>query len=651
MPRVTEEDRVKHWVSRIDTANKKYEAWRKKFRTDILEDYYLGDQWQHLSEDERKDRYCINLVYSTIEVNKPSLSFFNPQVKVEPRAARGSTLGSKSNEKARLCGDTIQTFIDDRDVGFMPETALALHEAHFRFGIVEVGYTADWIDNPNKGKPVLKSRADGEEVTEDAKAEPEKPPEPQLDSEGNPVMEPDRKITSENLYVMRIPASSYRVSGSSLRNRLDQNEWVGYYTWHRVEDVKANTSYKNLAKLKPTGEDRNAPRAEEELPKIDDELASHEGMVKLWKIWDLRAKKRIVLAEGHDKFLMDGEPFKFLPHAVMKFHEQLDNFYPMPPVYQWISPQDEFNETRESQRAHRRRFYRRYTMMKGAMEQSELDKLEDGGDGVVAESNVPEPIQVVPDAAMGADVWNHLGETKQDFMSVSGVGMDQRGVADSETATQATIIDARTKIRESSARTRVGDWLAEIARLILLTVREKMALPFWIQRNVDMAAVMQVDPLTGLPNIAPVQQVADLWTEITSGDIDDLDLDVSVDLASLSPVTEAEFRNSWNQVLALLTNPALLQVLAMSPALLRRTLLLYGIRQENDIQEITQVVQQMMMMAQQAAQQAQLGEAMDEADKAGVDKSLIEEAGRSGAGGPLIPPEVQSAIESGGMVQ
>lgn len=644
MARASEEDRLAVWEKRIQAANKKYKKWSEEYNTDRLERYYLGKQWRGLSEEDAGGRYVINMVYSTVEVNKPSLVFHRPQVKVEPRPGRNSTLGSHSKEKARLCEDTIQTFIDDPDVKFAMETNLALHEAHFRFGVIEVGYTADWIDNPNAGKPLLKDGSDEE----------------MKDSNGSTVMEPDRNIEREAMYVRRIPAENFRVSASS-RNALEQNDWVAYCEWHYLEDIKRNKMYKNTANLKSTGSVRGM--STEDDYQDDADCDEHSGMVKLWKIWDLRGMNRHVYADGHKKFLLEKEPFSFLPFAAIKFHDILDNFYPMPPVYQWIGPQDELNETRDAQRAHRRRFYRRYTMMQGAVEPTEVEKMETGGDGVIIVVNQPNPILPIPDAPMGADVWNHLGETKQDLMAVSGIGGDQRGVADSETATQASIIDVRSKLRESSARTRVSDWLAAIARLMLMTIREKMALPFWIKRNLDPASMQppmdpmtgmpQVDPMTGMPVPPPdMMAITSLYKEITSEEVTNIDLDVNIDLASMSPVTEESQRVSWNQVLAILTNPAVAQIMAMSPIILRRTLTLYGIRAENDIQEVQRVLQQMMMQAQMAQEQAAMEEKKGAAKKAGVVPELIEQAGQNGpGGGNLVPPDVQKAIMGGGMVQ
>lgn len=591
--RITEEDRVKTWQDRLHSAGKLYKSWSEEFDTDRLEKYYKGKQWRGLSEEEASKRYVINLVYSTIEVNKPSLIFHRPQIRVQPRPGRANTFGSTVMERARVVQDTVQTFIDDPDVDFALETSLALQEAHFRFGVIEVGYTADYVDNPNAGKPVLK---------EDKET-------PVRDSQGNTVMEPSVVPRREDLYVKRIPSSSFRVSLSST-NSLSRNDWVAYCEWHYLEDLKRNPVYKTTG-LKSSGVIREELR---EIIEDEEDLDARQGMVKIWKIWDIRSGKRHVIADGHKKFLLEDEPFSFLPFAIMKFHEILDSFYPLPPVYQWMDPQDEINETREMQRAHRRRFYRRYTMMKGAMDEPELQKLETGGDGVVAESNVPNPLLPVPDAPLAADNWRHLDESKSDFLAVSGIGGDQRGVAESETATQASIIDVRARLRETSARTRVGEWLASIARLMMMTIRERMSLPFWIQRNLDPFSA--ADP----------SAIAMEWQKITSDDLGDIDIDIFVELSSMSPVTEEMERNSWNQVLALLTNPQLIMIMAMSEPVLRKTLALYGVKSENEIREVQRVAQQIIQMQMQQAQAQQQQEAMDEAQRAGVAPELIEQA-------------------------
>jgi|WetSurMetagenome_2_1015567.scaffolds.fasta_scaffold26363_2 hypothetical protein len=578
----SEAARVKRWAERLAAGDKIYTDWEEQFEIKTLERYYEGFQWAGLSELEAKDRYTINLFFGSIETSKPALLFYRPQFRVTPRPGRADDWGSTAEARAKLSEDTIQTFVDDPKVGFALETSLALQESFTRFGIIEVGYSADFLDNPLAGKPVLKENSE----------------DPLLDSEGKEVLQPSKVLAkdSEALYVRQIPASQFRVSVSG-KNRTDANDWVAYWEWVYLEDVKRNPEYENVDSLKATGVLREKLRPV--LGAIDTE--SKFGMIKIWKVWDLRRQKRHVLADGHKRFLQEDKAFTFLPLAALKFIERPGDWYPLPTCFNWLSPQNELNEEREQQKAHRRRFERKYTISKGAMEATEVTKLIDGGDGTVAEDLLPvgagaSPMKPVPDAPLDPSVWRGLIAGKEDFMQVSGISSDQRGQADkSETATQANIVETRSRIRETSARTKVADWLGQIGRLILLTAREHMAMPFWIKQSVDPA---------GPGALLEAVRVAQLWKQIESKDLGDLDLDVSVDLASLSPVTEDMQRTAWNQVIALLSNPAVLQVLAGSEHLLRKTLGLYGIKAENDIREIQKAIQPMaaqMAMAQGAA--------------------------------------------------
>jgi hypothetical protein len=77
----------------------------------------------------------------------------------------------------------------------------------------------------------------------------------------------------------------------------------------------------------------------------------------------------------------------------------------------------------------------------------------------------------------------------------------------------------------------------------------------------------------------------------------EFDYDVSVDLASLSPVTQEAERQGWLGVLSMLANPALLTLL-MTPnptapdkpsPLLRKTLRMFGVTREQEIQEIARI--------------------------------------------------------------
>lgn len=568
--RETARDRLNRWQDRVTSANKVYQDWHQRYRPDRLLKYYLGEQWRGLTEEQANDKYVINLIFPTIETQLPSLLFHRPKVKVEPRPPHADDAKSTAGVRAELMQHTLQTFVDDPKVHFKSVTMLSLRDAMFRFGVIEVGYSADWTDNPNAGKPALNEKSEDIPDTQ----QPTKIP----------------KAGSETLWLKRIPPQNWRVSLSS-QNVTSENDWVGYAEWHYVEDVKANKLYKHTSDLKASGRLSDTPETK------DEETERHKGMVRLWKIWDLRQHAKHVFADGHQDWLMEAKPYTYFPFAALKFYEVPDEWYPLPPVFNWLSPQDEKNEIREMQKTHRRRFYRRY-MKTPAVTATEMDKLESGGDGVYIE--VPDvtnpPIKPVEDAPLDGSNWAHLAATDDDFRQISGVGGEQRGIADADTATQANIINVRTEIREADARGKVADWLAEVCRIMLLCLREKMQFPMWVQANTDPFAQ---DPQA-------LQATAGAWRQITAERLGDIDADVSVDISSMSPVTEEAQRVAWNQVLALLTNPALLMLLMQSEALLRKTLGFYGIKSEAEVKEI-QKVGQMMLMMQMAAQGGMAG--------------------------------------------
>ena len=412
----------------------------------------------------------------------------------------------------------------------------------------------------------------------------------------------------------------------------EDNDWLAYYEWQYVEDVKRNKHYKNTANLKAGGSLADVPATT-----TDPDRERHVGMVKLWKLWDLRQREKHVFADGADKFLLEGEEAPYCPLAIIKFYEIPDEWYPLPPVYNWISPQDEINEIREARRVHRRRFVRRYTYRDGAIDVAELEKLETATDGVYARANTDNPIQIVPDAPIDAgNAREALAESKEDYAQITGVTGEQRGVPETETATQANIMNVRSQIRESQARVQVADWLAQVARLMLLCLRDKMQLPFWVRINTDPYAQDQ----------ASQQRTMQQWQEVSAGDLGDIDVDVKVDIASLSPVSEDAQRQAWNQVLALLTNPALLMIL-MQPnpsnpqepsPLLRKTLGYYGIKSDQEVREIMRVG---MMVLQQIQQQQMMAAAAKQPAMMPGGTPMGASPGQAPAGMPSAGPMVQ----------
>lgn len=576
MPKVAERDRVVAWQRRVASSTKNvYEPWANDYSVDMLEEYFYGlKQWQDESTQWDQRKYVINLFYPSVKISMPSMLFQVPKYKIDPKPTRIDDPLSDVQARAKLQEDTLNSFVQDPDLGFELEAYLGMFDAQFRYGIAEVGYTADFIDNPLAGKPIL--RDDQSEM---------------LDSDGSPVMNPKVVMTSERLFIKWIPAKQFRVSERNVNN-LEACDWCGYYEWHYADDLKANPRYKNTANLQATGRMKGAKSQDSKNP---DQRA---GMVKVWKIWDLRAKQRRVFAEGTEKFFLE-EPFKFLPLAGLKFDEILGQFLPLPPTFNWVHPQNELNDTREMQRVHRKRFIRRYLRRAGAFNsEEEFRKLCEGEDGVSAEVTGDPSNAVVPmqDAPLDSQIVRNIPQTEDDFTRISGISGEAQQVAQSETATQANLIALSSRVRESSKRVTVGKWLGKIGRLLLLTLRENMALPFWIKIAVDPASPMAVQE---------AQEVAHLWKQIQAEDLGNIDLDIAVELSSMSPVAQEQERQDWLTFLQLMVSPQLGAVLSQSPALLRKTAGLFNIHDERDLREVSKAMEAAAMMnAMAMAQQA-----------------------------------------------
>jgi hypothetical protein len=582
------------WQGRIVMANRDYEQWEKRFQCQRIARYWEGKQWgvlqnqQNLSTEQQRERYTINLFFAAVEELIPTLLLDRPTVKTEAKpGADGLTVDAAA--KSTLIERTVQTFIDEPETNFAALTELSIRDAMARFGMVEVGYSADWVENPNADQPMTNAKDDQPLATDD----------------GGTIKQPSRLPTpgSECCYIKQIAAEDFRAwPGHPI---LEYNRWVAYREWHPLAAVKANKEYEYTENLKETGkapdpttdltDDRVVTAEHEEDP------AKHQGMVCLWRIFDLDNDLEHVLAEGHPAPLMHDKPLPFLRLAGLIFYPRKKSFYPLPPGYNWLHPQDEINESREMQKMHRRRLGVRRYMRESRVEQDEWDKLETGEDGVciTVDKVDPSPIMPIPDAESPNSNWQQLAATERDFSMVSGVGGDARGVPESQTATQANIINQRSMIRESVLRLKVAAWLSKIARLMFLTAREHMVLPI----NVNVKGLQDVRKIPGV-----IKQI-DTWAQIRGSDFKDLDVDVKVDVTSMSPVAEDQERLKFTAVLQAMANQNMLIVL-MEPnpttpedpsPLLRKFLTLYGIKSDGEVREIFRIgqilVNRMTMMA------------------------------------------------------
>ena len=556
------------WGDRINSANRYHDAWETLFKCKILEDYYEGRQWANVTDGYSP--YTINKFFETIEIKIAEFIPTFPKYLISARESNQSDDLEAAGNAATLKQDVLNSIIMDNKQHFRQEIEMAYKDSYFRFGMMEIGYAADWILNPNAQKPLL---ASGTEVNPGKKQKI--------------VKEPEELPINERIYFKHIGARRFRVGGVD-NKYLAQCSWVGYYEFIYKDDLLSLKGIKNKDKINEA-----IPQDPHRDVKYGD--ADHEkmraGEVKIWHIWDLRARNRLIVLDSpcttiYEKKFKRLNLFDYRPNR----RTSTEGFYPVPPAFQWLSSQDEINETRESQRAHRRRFVRKYQVVQDFIDDEEIEKFESGADGALVKVKRPNAIMPIENANMGPENQNAMITSSDDLNKISGTSSESRGVADRTTATQAQIINQRSSIRETRERDTVVDWLCDIGREVLMTARDKFVIGLWAQltSNIKEQFLGQVEPF-----LNPAYQ----W--VTAEKLNDgYDFRIDVDVTSLSENAAQDEKQKFIEFLSVLANyPAI----AFSPLLVREAAYRVGYRNEPVIKEL-----QKMALMQELGRQQQI---------------------------------------------
>ena len=585
------------WSNRLDNAQEYYELWANKFQVEDLEAAYYGFQWNSSSFSEGYKPYVHNMIFVAIDIKSPSLLFQDPVFRVEEIPSAVSFNPEMSVSSAKLKQDTINYFVVSDKIKLAASAELAILDAFFRFGVVEVGYSADWIDNPRASKPELAADSDNLEK-----------------GSGKVLKQPKKIPQAERVYTKYIPSKRFRVGGIDSQD-INTCSWCGYWEWVRTEDILANSKFdlKGVNITSSSGRSSDfvggvsSLSTTSELQDEEDLLVQQGDMTRWWKIWDFRSRKMIYYLEESDAIIRE-KPFKKLPLHILKFRERLQGFYPMPLVHNWVSPQVEINETREAARAHRRRFQRKFTYYDQAFDEDELEKLQNGGDGtfVARKERDPNVINPIPNADLGAQHMQALAISTSDFDNVAGLSANQRLQDSDTTATEAKIVNSRSNIRESRDVREVKSFILSIAKDILETARDKFVNEFWIK-----IYQAKTEETFGIIN----ESLAE-WKLIEPEMFGDDDFTLSMDVASLSPIIQDADKAKYLEFISILQS---FPFISMSPELVTETAAQVGYKNSR----VISVFHQMAQATQLAAEEQQGGGEQGGGEQTGVESGQI----------------------------
>lgn len=559
------------WMDRINSADRYYKQWEALFKCKILEQYYEAVMWKSQRE-LGYNPYVINKFFENIAIKVAEFMPTMPVFQVSPKAqAAEYDLDSAANS-AQLKEDTLNTIMQDNKIHFAEEMELAYKDSFTRFGMIEVGYSADWILNPNAAKPLLNKDVDKY-------------------AGGKPKIkeEPEELPSNERIYVKHVAAARFRVGGID-HKYLTNCGWCGYYEFVDRNDILAMKGLMNEDKIgvaqsidpTPTIEtnDRNSDNYE-------------KSKLKLWRIWDLRANVQLLILNAPTVTIFQRK-FKRLPLFDYRPDRRVltEGFYPIPPSFNWLSPQDEINETREMLRAHRRRFVRKFQVQEGMIDDEELEKFETGPDGALVKFKGGEGIVPIQNADLGNALTEAIQTSGDDLDRIAGVSQEDRGVPDRTTATQAQIVQNRGAIRENKEQIRVVNWMSLIGREVLLTVRDKFVLGIYARLSSP----------EGENFLGEVQDNKESIKWVTSEDLNDgYDFRINVDVTSLSATAQMMEKQKFLEFISTLTQ---FPMIAFSPTLVREAAYRIGYRNMKAIKEFQKMA---LLMQMGKIQQLQAG--------------------------------------------
>ena len=574
------------WRTRIEAANKHYGEWEGKFRCKMLEDYYEGFQWKQRRDYPTTNYlpYTINLFYSTIKIKLSSLLFQKPKYIISPNPGNLNWNEDFAVQSAEIKQDVLNVIVGNPSTNFTKHIKLAAMDSFFRFGLVEVGYAADFR-NPQKQDPQLESWEDKDVAVSDDR-----------------VIEENDVPVNERFYVKRINPRRFRTCVSEAID-LNDHEWIGYYEYFPTRTL-IHTKGINWPEGYSGGEYYSAEYAGgfigSDKEDIIKQLFVSGEISRVWNIWDLVANKRLLLLDADDMPVLFEKSISHLPLVDLRWDLRLKGFYPIPPTFQWLSPQDEINEAREQVRSYRRRFTRKFQTLKGNVDEEEKEKFSSGPDGILVEVKQMDAIKAIDNPEIGPTSENALLIAKDDFNIISGTSAEARGQnTDRETATQAKIVDLRAQVRESAEQMDFSVFLSQVGRELLAQCQDNLEAGLWVKYT-QAPGQVQVDP--------GQQQV---YKYITSQQIDDgYDYECSFDISNATPAAMQAEQTAFTNFMAML---AQFPMISMNPALIRETAYRVGYKNEMIIQQAQKAavaqlqMQAMQMMAKNQQQNAQGG--------------------------------------------
>jgi hypothetical protein len=557
----------KKWEERIQRAKKVREDWAKEFQTDLGRQYWEGKQNPGIPAEEW---ITVNKIYSHLQAQLPLLYSMDPYFYVKLKKSHAIDPQSIAQMEAK--GKVRQAMLNylKGELGLKPKARLGILDAHFEYGVLKVRRASEAQEHPQAGKPILDDN--GNELKDE--------------QTGKPLVYPDRLPVNERYELHRVHPCDY-LWDEDAGPLEDSWKWCAQHMQmskaRALDDKRFNRSAVKSIKGKARSDSEKDRKKTGLMTRLASKFTKDDDddlFVDVWEIYDIESREFLMIAEDADDPLIKPRSLppgiEKHPFSILRFTLRDNSPYPIPPVSPAIDPQKEYSTARSRLQTHRKRFNRKYEVDTNKLAgdaDAEISKIESGEDGTCIRVMALGAVTPIKDAPLDQQNLQELMLLNNDMVEIFGTPAAARGVADADSATEASILDKRLEVREGDRLSMVVDWVLDAAR----------KLDQLVQFHIDGEEAVKITGPQG-----------EFWQIVKDTDYQNIEgeFEYSVNLGASQPRLPQIERSQWIAFLSQVIVP--FPHILTAPAIMKRMAEMFGIEDDAALEEFRQLGLKMM---------------------------------------------------------
>ena len=595
------EDIYALWEDRISKAKKKRKEWAGQFQVQKGWEYFEGKVNPGFPEAEWIN---VNKIFAHLQAQLPMLYSIDPYFYVKLK--KSYQIDPTEIAKYEKRGTIRQAMLNylKGELGLKEKARMGILDAHFEYGVLKVRYAADDTPHDKAGEPMLS--ASGEQMKDE--------------QTGKDMVYPDTVPVNERYEICWVNACDFIFDEDA---GPIEDSW-GFVAQHFQMTKKAalkdrrfsKKTINSMAGKKKDGDEERKTGITSWFADKFKEKKEEDEMLDIWEVYDLKKKQWLFYGEDADELLKQPEALpkgvEKHPYSVLVFSPRKTSPYPIPPVFNALDPQKEYSLSRSRLLTHRKRFNRKYEVNKNMLaDDVELSKLESGEDGAIVLVNAIGAVNPIKDAPLDQQNLQELMLLNNDLVEVFGTPASARGVADADSATEASILDKRLEVREGDKTGMVSEWI-----ITAMTKLDQL-----VQCHIDKDTAVRVTGPQG-----------EFWEVVRETDYAKVDgeFEYSVNLGASQPRLPQLERAQWIAFMSQVIIP--FPHILTSPSIMKRMAEMFGIEDEAAIEEF-RILGQKIMSGMMPMPGGQGGGASDNPVAAVMGAALGSQGGTNNGGG------------------